>query len=795
MVSYKFFLPTVLFSFLTLTLLSQEKSTLSGYVKDNANGETLIGATIYIEELKSGTSSNAYGFYSLTLPDGEYNLKYSFVGYNSISKKILLNGNMRLDIELKESEQSLDEVVVNATRESEDLTPTEQSTVKLDIKTIQKIPAFLGEIDLFKSLQLLPGVSTVGEGASGFNVRGGGVGQNLILLDEAPVYNPSHLLGIFSVFNPDAVKEIKLYKGGIPARYGGRISSILDVRMKEGNSKNYKVTSGIGTIFSRFAVEGPIIKGKSSFILAGRRSYADILAKTFTNFLDNGEKLNFYDVTFKTNFQVGKNDRLFLSGYLGRDVFQFDENQGFNWGNKTATLRWNHLFNDRLFWNTSLIGSDYDYELSFGQTAEDQFDWSSDIVTYDLKSEVSYFPNQENEITIGGEAILYRFRPANAVGISNGEVADVSIHPQRALELALYASNQQKITGKLDVEYGLRFSSFQYLGDGPVYTFNDTIPGIRRSVTSVRQADNFESIVQYGNLEPRLSASYKLSNETSLKASYNLTAQYIHLISNTTASNPLDLWIPSTNNIEPQTGQQWTLGYFKKFAKRKYEASLETYFRKTKNQIDYINGAEILINEFLEGDVLSGDGRAYGAEFYFKKNSGKFNGWISYTLSRTELKVGGINNGEWYPTRFDQLHNLKVVAFYDLSEQWSISGNFAFTSGTPTTFPNSRFRVQGIVIPHIANNERFNRRIPDYHKLDLSVTREGRAIKKNGKRRKVKDNLVFTVYNVYARNNPFSIYFSSNNEGAFNNPNTEARQVSIIGTFIPSITYNLSFLP
>ena len=779
----------------TLNLLAQEQYTLSGYVKDQSNGETLIGATILVKEISSGVVSNVYGFYSITLPAGVYSVDYRYVGFQTVSKKVELTGNTRLDVELPSESQELEEVVVTADPEDENVSSVEMSTAQLDIQTINKIPAFLGEVDVIKSLQLLPGVSTVGEGASGFNVRGGSVGQNLVLLDESPVYNSSHLLGFFSVFNPDAVKDVKLYKGGIPPRYGGRISSILDVRMKEGNNKSFDVTGGVGTIFSRLAVEGPIKKDKASFIIAGRRSYADILARPFTDIFDEGAQLYFYDLTAKTNYTFSQSDRIYLSGYLGRDVFKFDARQGFSWGNNTATLRWNHLFSDRVFSNFTFFFSDYDYELAFGENDRDKFEWTSSIQTFNFKPEFTFFINPKNEVTFGGEAVLYSFKPAQAQGVSNGEVTDISLDEKTALESSLYLGNEHQITSNFSMLYGLRFSHFNYLGEGTAYTFNDTIPGERRTVVSSQEYDQFESIASYNNLEPRISLKYQLNPTSSLKASYNRTVQYIHLISNTVASNPLDVWTPSTNNLKPQLGDQWALGYFRNFDDNMYETSLEVYYRATQNQLDYIDGAELFINEFLEAEVLPGIGRAYGAELYLKKNKGNLTGWISYTTARTELKVEGVNHNRWYPTRFDQLHNLKVAAFYDLNKRVSLSANFTYVSGTPTNFPDSRYEVQGYTIPLNAEDSRNSVRIPDYHRLDLGLTLQGKKFRKNGKPRKVDDSIVFTIYNLYARRNPFSIYFSQGTERqAYGTPaDTKATQLSIIGTIFPSVAYNFKF--
>ncbi len=787
-----------LLSLLPLCTFAQEKVTLSGYVRDDANGESLIGATVYVKDISNGTVTNVYGFYSITVPSGDYEVSYSYIGYQSVSQQISLTENVRLDVELVSDSKQLEEVVVTADGIDANVRSTEMSVNKLDINTIKKIPAFLGEVDLLKSIQLLPGVSTVGEGASGFNVRGGGVGQNLILLDEAPVYNSSHLFGFFSVFNPDAVQNTKLYKGAIPARYGGRIASLLDVRLKEGNNKEFDVSGGIGTIFSRLAVEGPLIKEKASFILAARRSYIDVLLRPFSDQLgiEDGFGLNFYDITLKTNYRINENNRVFLSGYIGRDNFKFDEQQGFNWGNSTATARWNHLFSDRLFSNFTFVFSDYDYELAFGEDDLDAFRWNSSVSNFIFKPQFSYFINSTNELTFGGEGIYYKFEPANAVGIANGTVIDISLDEKYNVETALYAANKQDVGDVLSLEYGLRFSWFRYLGPGTVYSYGDTIPGVRRPVTDVQTVDSGEPIATYANLEPRASFKVQLGGRSSIKGSYTRTAQYLHLVSNTTASNPLDVWVPSSNNVEPQLGDQFALGYFRNFGAGSgedgadYELSVEGYYRATQNQIDYIDGADLLINEFVEGDLLVGKGRAYGMEVYLKKNVGKLNGWLSYTLGKTELQVDGISRNNWYPTRFDQRHNLKIAAFYDINERWSISSNFTYLSGTPSTFPTSRFVVQGILIPYNANDSRNNTRIPDYHRLDLSVRLD-----------LIPDRSywVFSLYNVYARRNPFSIFFSQTEQPLSamdptpGNIQSSATQLSIVGTILPSISYNFKF--
>jgi hypothetical protein len=788
---------TFITALLTVSSFAQQKFTVSGYVKDVANGEAMIGATVFVQELNTGTTTNEYGFYSITIPSANYLLKISYLGYTVISKAVVLDKNMRLDVELQTESKQLQEVEVTDERDRPAAQNPTMSVNKMDVSVMKKIPAFMGEVDVIKSILLLPGVSTVGEGASGFNVRGGSVGQNLIYLDEAPVYNSSHLLGFFSVFNPDAVKDITLYKGAVPAKFGGRIASVLNVRMKEGNSKKTEVTGGIGTIFSRLAIEGPIVKDKASFIVAARRSYIDILARPFVSVLKNGGALNFYDLTLKTNYNINEKNKVYLSGYFGRDNFLFSKNQGFSWGNATGTLRWNHLFNDKLFFNQALVFSKYDYHLQFGNNAENQFIWNSSISNYIYRPDFSYFINSNSEVNFGGEAIYYTFVPADASGTTNGVPVNVSLDKKYNLETSVYASNSLRINPNLSVDYGLRYSNFTLYGPGTQYSYNDTVPGIRKTVIGQKTYSSGQPIQTYGNWQPRFSFKLQLNELSSFKASYNRMVQYLHLISNTTASNPLDVWTPSTPNIKPELGDQFTAGYFKTVhsSNTQYEFSVESYLRLTQNQIDYINGADLLINRYLEGDLLSGKGRAYGVELYAQKKTGRLNGWVSYTLGRTELQVIGINNNNWYPTRYNQTHNLKVVAFYEIDKRWSFSTNFVYYSGTPTTFPTSRYTEQGILIPYNANNTRNNVTLPSYNRLDIAFTFQGKEYAKNGKKRKNHDYWVFSVYNLYARKNPFSIYFSQVDVQTLPGQPlvSQAKQLSIIGTIVPAISYNLKF--
>lgn len=759
-------------------------------MRDIENGETLIGSFVYLSENGASTVSNEYGFYSITVEGGSYTLNGTYLGYKDNIQAINLDQNRTINLDLNPDANTLDEVIVTAEEIDRNVRSLEMSVNKLDIKTLQKMPTLLGETEILRGIQLLPGVTSVGEGAAGFNVRGGSIDQNLVLLDEAPVYNSSHLFGFFSVFNPDAVKDVKLYKGGIPARFGGRLSSILDVRMKEGNNKHLQVNGGVGTIFSRLSVEAPIVKDKSSFIIAGRRSYIDVLAAPFLDD-DAGETvLNFYDLTLKTNYKFSDKDQIFLSGYFGRDNFGFGSSAGFNWGNQTGTFRWNHLFSDKLFANITTYFSNYDYQINFGNTDEDSFDWSANIKNYSIKPEFSWFIKPQNILRFGGQTIYYIFEPANAISISNDVTTDISTSEQFSLESNVFVENEITLFDKLQVNYGLRLSHFAYLGGRNVYNFGDAPRGELKPLTSITVAESGEVIEDFINLEPRLSLKVDLNEKSSFKASYNRTAQYIHLLSNTTASTPVDIWTPATNNIKPAMADQVAVGYFRNFKDNAYEFSGELYYKKMNDLVDYIDGADLILNEFVEGQILEGEGRAYGAELMVKKAKGRFSGWLSYTLARSERLVEGINNDNWYPSRYDQTHNLSLTTFYELTDRLTLSANFVYNTGTPTTFANSGYYQQGYFIPNNDNNERNNVRIPDYHRLDFALTIDP----KPGKR-KWKGQWVFGIYNIYSRRNPFSIYFKQNSGRVDPGQavNTEAIKLSVIGNFIPSISYNFKF--
>jgi len=773
-----------------------DKFSISGYVRDAKNGEALFGATIYIREIEGGTSTNSYGFYSVTLEEGSYIVECRYLGYTTTEIQVSMNENVELNILLEEFNRELEEVVVYGQVDPSNLDINQISVNRLDIKTVNKIPAFLGEVDIIQSIQLLPGISTVGEGTSGFNVRGGSVGQNLILLDESPVFNSSHLMGFFSVFNPDAVRDIQLYKGGMPAKYGGRISSIMDIRMKDGNSKRFALQGGIGTIFSRLAIEAPIIKDKSSFIISGRRSYIDVLAKPFVDEFDEETQFYFYDLTLNAHYDFNENNKIYLSGYLGRDVFKVNAVQGFQWGSTMASLRWNHLFNKKLFSNFNFIYSDYDYELAFFDDVIDRLEWNSKIQVLSFKPQFTYFINTRNMIDFGGEFNFYSISTANGLVVSNFDSTLVQLPKKYAAEWNLYINNELFLLNAIALNYGLRGAGYLYLGPGYIYNFENIIQGKRKLLVSKKRVPDREIIQQYFNLEPRISINYQINSISSFKASYSRLSQNLHLISNTTATNPLDIWIPSTNNIRPEIGNQYGLGYLRNIGKQNViNVSVEAFYRSNNNQIDYIDGAQIYINEFIEGELLSGKGRSYGLEFYVEKVTGKFQGWISYTLGRAEMKVAGINNDDWYPTRYDQLHNLKIAGFYKLNERWSFSSTFTFLSGTPTTFPTTRLVVQDYLIPYNYFYSRNNERIPNYHRLDIAVTLNSKKYNKKGKEKRYRDYWVFGFYNLYARENPFSTYFSQGTDRPVPGEPIPsfATQLAIIGTLVPGISYNFRF--
>lgn len=778
----------LLFLLFSTTLFSQEKFTISGYVKDAGDGEAIIGAVVYKQGTQLSTTTNEYGFYSLTLPAGKHTLVTSYLGYMNIVSEVELSKNTTLNFEAKEQGRDLQEVEVSAEAADKNIKSTEMSATKIDMKQIAKMPALLGEVDVIKTIQLLPGVTTVGEGASGFNVRGGNIDQNLVLLDEAPVYNSSHLFGFFSVFNPDAVKDVKLIKGGIPSQYGGRVSSILDIRMKEGNSKTYEVNGGIGTIFSRLSVEAPIVKDKVSFIIAGRRSYIDILSKPVLKKRQPelaDAKFYFYDLTAKLNWKINEKNTVFASGYFGKDVF--GAGFTFNWGNATTTLRWNRVISNKLFMNVTAFYSNYDYELGFKQDGTSQkFEWKSNIINYSIKPDLIFYANSKSTIRFGLQGLSYDFKPGKAkVTDNNNNEINISLQDKKGIEYSVYLGHEYKLRPRLIFEYGLRWSAFTYIAK-TIYNYGDTISNTEKPLVSEDKFDSWKFSKTYNNAEPRFALNYIINDKSSVKASYNRMAQYIQIVSNTAASTPLDVYTSATNNIKPLIADQGAIGYFRNFKDNMFETSVEVYYKYMQNQLDYIDNADLLLNKYLEAQLLQGLGRAYGAELYVRKTKGKLTGWVSYTFSKTERLVHGISNDKWFFSKYDRTHMVNTVVTYDLNKRLTFSGNFVFLSGTPATFPNAKLQIQTINVPYNTENKRNNYRITPYHRLDLSVTFN---LTRNPDAKK-HHSLVLSVYNVYNRRNAFSIYFRTK-EG--NPAQTEAVRYSVIGSIIPALTYNFRF--
>lgn len=768
----------------SITVSAQKNVTLSGYVKDEANGEALIGATVYIKELSVGVVSNLYGFYSLQVAPGTYEVHISYIGYETISQEIDLAASKQLSVDLVASSQVLEEVVVTGEAADANVERIEMSMEKLPVKMVKKLPAFMGEVDVIKTIQLLPGIQSGGEGNSGLYVRGGGPDENLLLLDEAPVYNASHLMGFFSVFNSDAIKDIQVYKGGIPAMYGGKASSVIDIRQKDGNLKEHHVTAGIGNISSRLTVEGPIIKDKASFIVSGRRTYADVLGKLIGIEELKDNQLYFYDLNGKANYIINDNNRIYLSAYKGDDYFSLGESIYMRWGNTTFTGRWNHIFSPQLFTNTSFIYSRYNYNLGVPGENADNFDWSSMIRDWNFKMDFSYYINPNNQMKFGVNAFYHHFEPGKIESTGSSFYNDIELTHYNALEGALYASNEQKVGNKLSVLYGLRLTMFQQVGEGAVRYYDDPENPDKDEITGSEEFDAFEPI---GNalihLEPRLALKYRVGRTSSIKASYNRMVQNLHLISNTSSPTPLDIWLPSSTYIDPLIVDQVAIGYFRNFKNDAIETSVEVYYKTMDNVLDYKDGAELFLNENLETELLHGTGYSMGLEVLVKKQQGDFTGWIGYTLARTMRDIEGISNKE-YPSSYDRTHDLSLVTSYQLNKYWNIAANLVYATGNPTSYPVAKYTVQGNTIFDYAS--RNSHRIPDYHRLDLSVTFDFR---KNDRRR-FKQSLNLSLYNVYARRNAYSVTFKANED----NPSiSEPTRLSIIGTIIPSITYNVSF--
>ncbi|MGN6638146.1 MAG: TonB-dependent receptor [Mucilaginibacter sp.] len=763
--------------FLSIACFGQKKFTISGIIKDGLTGETLIGATIRIKELPQiGTATNSYGFYSLYMPEGEYTLQFTYTGYQPIEQRVSLHQDQKVNISLTQN-SSMKEVVISANKPNNDNVASPQMGVeKLSMAQINQIPVLLGEKDILKTISLLPGVIAAGEGNTGFYVRGGGADQNLILLDEATVYNASHFFGFFSTFNSDAIKDVSLYKGGMPAEFGGRLSSVLDIKMNDGNNQNYTVQGGLGLISSRIKVEGPIVKDKGSFMISARRTYVDYFLNFSSDSTVKGSSIYFYDLNAKANYHFNDKNAIYLSGYFGKDVLGLKNTFGTAWGNSTGTIRFNHLFNDRLFSNTSLVFSNYNYDIeSF--LSKSEFKATSQITDVNLKEDLSYSIGENHTLKFGLNILHHDISPGNITSPQSSSFNNVSVEKRYGFENAAYISDEWKAGDKLTLLYGLRLSGLFLLGPGTFKTY-DTEGNVASSTTY----SSGQLVKSYINLEPRLSASYMLDEENSLKLSYNRNTQNIHLLNNSTSNTPTDLYVMSSNNIKPEIADQVSTGWFKNFKNNTYEFSAEVYYKWLQNQIDYKDGAQLLVNQGVESQLVYGSGRAYGIEFFLKKKYGRFNGWIGYTLSRTEDKFAAINNGNYFPATQDRTHDLSIVGIYKLNDRWSLSSDFVYATGNAVTFPTGKYNVGGLTT--FSYSERNGYRMPSTNRLDIGATLEGKPHKK------YHSSWTFGIYNVYAHRNPYTITFQDSKTI----PNTtEAVETSIFATMIPSVTWNFKF--
>jgi outer membrane receptor protein involved in Fe transport len=761
--------------------------TFSGYLRDAVNGETLLNASISISPAGIVTQTNAYGFFSVALAPGKYKVSFSYTGYSLLQKDIDIDKDLSLNISLQSTAAQLQEVTVSAEKKLRRTNTVALGIQQMDMSRIKKMPSFMGEPDVLKALLTMPGVTSAGDGAAGFSVRGGNTDENLILLDEAPVFNSSHLLGFFSVFNPDAVKNVTLYKSAFPAEFGGRTSSVLDIRMKDGNNQRLSVNGGISDIFSRISVEGPLKKDKSSFIIAARRSYIDFLAKPFLKGDNKNNVMYFYDLTAKGNWKLNEKNTLYLSGYIGQDVFSFGGQANLKWGNTTGTFRWNHLFTSRLFLNTSLYFSRYNYSLLFHSTDDgiaQSYDWRSNIRTYGVKPTLTWFLNNHHQIKTGASIIFYDFYPGQGI-LTNGQVKNaVTLNDRFGTESALFAEDTWKITPKIQLQAGIRLTRYDYLGHTDLYYFRDTTPGVRKPLDHTVYKDARTPVATWTYPEPRVSLRYEIEKNEYIKAGYSRNTQYIHLLSNTASPTPIDLYYPSTNNISPSLTDQFSAGWVMIPRGTQWEISAEAFYKKMNDVLDFIDNADLNLNPKVEGELLQGKGKSYGIEFEVKKEIGKWQGFANYTWSRSWRKTPGIGNGDWYRSLYDRPNILNVSVVYACNSKWTFSANFNYSSGTPATFPDTRLDIQGLSIPYNSSGNRNEYRLPVYHRLDLS------AIMKGHQGKKLKQEWVFGLYNAYARPNAYSIYFRVNKD----NPAVrEAVRLSILGTVLPSVAWNFSF--
>jgi hypothetical protein len=782
----------MLFLLIGNTLIyAQETYKLNGFVKDK--NSPLIGATITILDLNKADVTDEKGEFSFNLPTGQYTISVSYLGYTTYNNKVDISGDKNLQIILKEDSSQLDELVIIQNAKKAEIRTPEMSVNKLSIEDVKKMPVVLGETDVLKSILALPGVTNAGEGASGFNVRGGSAGQNLVLLDDANVFSSSHLFGFFSVFNSDAIKDLKLYKGGIPARFGGRASSVLEVFQKNGNTNEYHGTGGIGVISSRIMAEGPIQKEKSSFLIAGRASYAHL----FLKLSDNKNSAYFYDLNTKLNFDLNENNKLTFSGYFGRDIFSFADLLKNNFGNTVVNTQWHHLFTDQLASKMTLSYSDYVYGLDMELA---KFKWDSDIKNYQLKYDFTHDINPNIQLKYGLSGTYHVFSP----GIIKPTRSDSSINYKKidnkyAFEGGLYLEAEQNIGQHISINYGARFSTFSNLGKETINLYEnnqpvryDNILGVYKMADAIgtETYNSGKSIQNYNNFEPRLGVAYIINDDQSIKASYNRMAQYIHLMSNTAAPTPLDIWTPSSKYVKPEIVDQVALGYFRNFNEGKYSLETEVFYKKGDNRIDYIEGAQLIGNDAIERVILSGESRAYGLELMVRKNLGRLTGWVSYTLSKSEQRTPGrtaeepgINNGEWYRTAYDKTHDLSITAMYELNNKWSFSASFTYQSGRPTSYPEGRYDYLGQSVPNFGKRGAYS--LPAYHHLDVSAT----YIPNKNKERRWQSEWVFGIYNLYGRANAASISFRENKDHRGQN---EAVKMSIFG-LVPSVTYNFKF--
>ncbi len=769
-----YLLLTLIVSLISQVGLGQTNYTISGYMKDKKSGEVLIGATVVVKELTTGVTTNQYGFYSLTLPRGTYNLTFAYIGYTSIENTAELNSDIKMDVELNEESVEIESVVVTSKKRNENITQTQMGVAKIDPKAISSMPVLMGEADVLKTIQLMPGVQAACEGSSGFTVRGGSTDQNLILLDEAPVYNASHLLGFFSVFNSDAIKNVTLYKGDIPASNGGRLSSLMDIRMKDGNKKEFHGEGGIGIIASRLALEGPIVKDKASFIVTGRRTYADLFLPLSSDSTVNKNKLYFYDLNAKVNYELNQNNRIYLSGYFGRDYFGYGRDLMFGWGNSTLTARWNHLYSSKLFSNLTFLYSNYQYKME-QKMFNPSFEWTAIQQNYSAKYDLTYYQTTNSTIRYGAQVTYHYIQPGR-IEVDNQE-GNQKVPNSRALESAAYIQHEQKIGNNFSVNYGLRASMFQNMGSTTVYSINNF-----EVADTFAYGKNKIYHTHYG-LEPRISGTYLLNPTASIKASYSRTVQYLQRASNSTGGSPLDIWFTASEYVKPQYSDQFGVGYFRNFKDDAYELSVEGFYKHMQNQIDFVDDAELLFNNQLEKDLRFGKAKAYGVELLLRKNSGKLTGWIGYTYSKATRTFPDLNNGKEYPSNYDKPHNLNIVMNYTISPRVIISGTWVFTSGEVATYPTARFMHAGINLP--VYSDKNSNRLPSYHRLDLSLTVKNR--KKAGRRWEGEWN--FATYNTYSRSNAYSVYFEQDKI----NPNKITAYKMVMFKIVPSITYNFKF--